>query len=92
VTPEDVLLQSLARDQVLVAELDHLMVLYHVVLLPMTDQMVEQGLRTVSQQEADIQMVAEHGHRIDPMELTQACGAPMELQEPVQVPVMFLVQ
>ncbi|MNN45516.1 hypothetical protein D3C81_1598550 [compost metagenome] len=90
--PEDVLHQSLARDQVLVAELDHLMALYHVVLLPMTDQMVEQGLRTVSQQEADIQMVAEHGHRIDLMELTQACGTPMELQEPAQVPVMFLVQ
>lgn len=75
-----------------VAELDHLMVLYHVVLLPMTDQMVEQGLRTVSQQEAVIQMVAEHDHRIDLMELTQLCGAPMELQEPVQVQVMFLVQ
>ena len=71
---------------------DHLTVLYHVVLLPMTDQMAEPDLRTVSQLEADIQMVAEHAALIDPMELIQICAAQMGLPEPVQVLVMFPVQ
>lgn len=75
-----------------VVEQDHLTVLYHGVLLPMTDQMVGPDLRTVSQLEADIQMVAEHGVLIDPMELIQICAAQMGLPEPAQVPVMFPVQ
>jgi len=92
VTPEDVLHQSQAHGQLPVDELDHPMVLYHVALLLMTDQAVDQDLRRVSQQEVDIQMVAEHGLQTDPMELTQACGAPMVLQEAVQVPARSPVQ
>lgn len=68
------------------------MVLYPAALLLMTDQAVEQDLRRESQQEVAIQRVAEHGHQTGPMELIQACEAPMVLQEAVQVRAIFPVQ
>ena len=70
---------------------EHQMVLYHGDLL-MTDQVVEQDLRMAFLHAADIPMVADHGHQIEAMQLTQVCGVRMEQPDLVPVQETFPVR